>query len=96
MQPPGHRQIEGHDAIRAFFAPTKLQIPPGDSAPPRPVFPIHVSPGGDLAMEWGPSTIMVQGPNGPTVVHFKFVTVWERRGGIWKVLLNSWNDDPQQ
>jgi S-formylglutathione hydrolase len=30
----------------------------------------------------------------PTIVRFKFVTVWERRGGVWKVRLNSWNADP--
>ena len=94
LQPPGHAQIQGHDAIRAFYAPTKLATPPADSAPPRPDFPVHVSAGGDLAVEWGPGTIMVPGPNGPIVVHFKFVTVWERRRGVWKVRLNSWNADP--
>lgn len=95
LQPPGQAQIQGHDAIRAFFAPTTLQTPPADSAPPRPDFPVHVSAGGDLAVEWGPSTIMVKAADGPaTIVRFKFVTVWERRGGVWKVRLNSWNADP--
>jgi ketosteroid isomerase-like protein len=50
---------------------------------------------GDLAVEWGASTIMVQRASGPpTIIHFKFVTVWERRGGVWRVRLNSWNADP--
>ncbi len=95
LQPPGHAQIQGHDAIREFFAPTTLQTPPADSAPPRPDFPVHVSAGGDIAVEWGPSTIMVTTADGPpAIVRFKFVTVWERRGGVWKVRLNSWNADP--
>jgi ketosteroid isomerase-like protein len=95
MQPPDRAQIQGHDAIREFFAPTTLQTPPADSAPPRPDFPVHVSASGDLAVEWGPSTIMVKASGGsPTIVRFKFVTVWERRGGVWKVRLNSWNADP--
>lgn len=96
LQPPGHAQIQGHDAIRAFLAPTILQATPADSAPPRPDFPVHVSASGDLAVEWGPGTIMVKGADGPpTIVRFKFVTVWERRDGVWKVRLNSWNADPQ-
>jgi hypothetical protein len=35
----------------------------------------------------------VDQPDGPTLVRFKFVTVWERRDGVWKVRLSSWNDD---
>ena len=94
LQPPGHAQIQGHDAIREFYAPVKLGTPPTDSAPPRPDFPVHVSAGGDLAVEWGPGTILVHSSDGQRIVHFKFVTVWERRGGVWKVRLNSWNGDP--
>jgi len=95
LQPPGHAQIQGRDAIRAFYAPAILKTPPPDSAPPRPDFPVHLSESGDLAVEWGPSTIVVQPAGGPPIiVRFKFVTVWERRGGVWKVRLNSWNADP--
>lgn len=95
MQPPGHVQIQGHDAIRAFHAPSTLGTPPEGTAPSRPVFPVHVSASGDLAVEWGPSTITVKKGDGPpTTIRFKFVTVWERRGGVWKVRLNTWNADP--
>lgn len=92
LQPPGQSQIQGHDAIRAFFAPARLR----DSGRPRPVFPVHISASGDLAVEWGRSSITVERPEGPTLVHFKFVNVWERRGEVWKVRLNSWNGDPAQ
>ena len=50
-----------------------------------------ISTSGDLATEWGPGAIVVNLPGGPLLVRFKFLIVWERRGGVWKVRFNSWN-----
>lgn len=90
LQPPGQPQLQGHAEILAFYARVKLR----DSGLTRPRFPLHISASGDLAVEWGRGSVSVEEPDGPALVRFKFVTVWERRGGIWKVRLNSWNDDP--
>ena len=89
LQPPGQAQLQGHEEIGAFYAPARLR----DSGQPRHRFPLHISASGDLAIEWGRGSITVEQPDGPTLVRFKFVTVWERRDGVWKVRLNSWNDD---
>ena len=91
LQPPDGPQVEGRDAIRAFYAPVKLSHPPADSQPPRSARTIQISASGDMATEWGPGAIVVQLPTGPLFVRFKFLIVWEQRGGVWKVRFNSWN-----
>ncbi len=91
LQPPDSPQVEGRDAVRAFYAPVKLSPPPADSAPSRSARTIQISTSGDLATEWGPGAVVVNLPNGPLLVRFKFLIVWERRGGVWKVRFNSWS-----
>jgi ketosteroid isomerase-like protein len=91
LQPPDGPQIEGRDAIRAFYSPVQLSAPPADSAPARTARTLQISASGDLATEWGPGAIVVQLPTGPLLVRFKFLIVWERRGEVWKVRFNSWN-----
>ncbi len=91
LQPPDGPQIEGRDAVRAFYAPVTLSPAPADSTHPRSARTILISASGDLATEWGPGAIVVNLPNGRQLVRFKFLIVWERRGDIWKVCFNSWS-----
>ena len=91
LQPPDAPQVAGRDAVRAFYAPVTLSPPPADSAPPRTARTIKISSSGDLATEWGPGAIVVNLPSGPLLVRFKFLIVWERRAGVWKVRFNSWS-----
>lgn len=91
LQPPDGPQIEGRDAVRLFYAPVALSAAPADSTPPRSARTIQISASGDLATEWGPGAIVVNLPNGPLLVRFKFLIVWERRAGVWKVRFNSWS-----
>ena len=91
LQPPDGPQVEGRDAVRAFYSPVRLSAPPADSAPPRSARTILISASGDLATEWGPGAIVVDLPTGPLLVRFKFLIVWERRAGVWKVRFNSWS-----
>jgi ketosteroid isomerase-like protein len=95
LQPPDTAQIEGRDAIRAFYSRAKLAPPPADSAPPRSARTIQISSSGDLAAEWGPGAIVVAAPTGPLLVRFKFMSLWERRGGVWKLRFNSWSARPR-
>jgi ketosteroid isomerase-like protein len=95
LQPPDSAQIEGRDAIRAFYGRVKLAPPPADSAPPLSARTIQISSSGDLAAEWGPGAIVVVSPTGPVLVRFKFMILWERRGGAWKLRFNSWSGRPR-
>ena len=92
LQPPDGPQVEGRDAVRAFYAPVKLSHPAADSTPPRSARTIQISSSGDLATEWGPGAIVVNLPTGPVLVRFKFLIVWQRREGVWKVRFNSWSE----
>jgi ketosteroid isomerase-like protein len=95
LQPPDTVQIEGREAIRAFYSRVTLSPPPADSTPPRSARTIQISTSGDLAAEWGPGAIVVQLPTGPRLVRFKFMILWERRNGVWKVRFNSWSNQPK-
>lgn len=95
LQPPDTVQIEGREAIRAFYNRARLAPPAADSMPPLSARTIQVSSSGDLAAEWGPGAITVVTPTGPVLVRFKFMILWERRGGVWKLRFNSWSGRPR-
>ena len=87
MQPPNAPAIEGHAAIRASYATvTFVSLTPGNTK-------VVVSSSGDMAAVWGPMNIVLQGPTGPITLDEKFVAVWQKRGGKWKVLENSWSSN---
>lgn len=84
MQPPNAPQIQGHEAIRGLYeAVTFETLDPGPLT-------VHVS--GDLAVVWSPRMRYTAAIGGQTISDdAKFVAVWERRDGVWKVLENTWN-----
>jgi ketosteroid isomerase-like protein len=85
MQPPNAPEIQGHAAIRAAYGSvTFVSLTVG---------PTKVRASADLAAIWGPLTVTIQGPSGPITLDQKFVAVWQRRDGEWKVIENSWNDN---
>jgi ketosteroid isomerase-like protein len=85
MQPPNAAEIQGHAAIRAGYESVKFVS--------LTVGPTKVRASGDLATIWGPLTVVIQGPVGPLTLDQKFVAVWQRRGGKWKVIENSWSNN---
>lgn len=84
MQPPNAPQIKGHEAIRALYESVTFEsLDPG---------PLTVRVGGDLGVVWSPRmTYTLETPDGSFSDEGKFVAVWERRDGEWKVLENTWN-----
>lgn len=86
MQPPNAPQIEGHEAIRALYESVTFEsLDPG---------PLTARVSGDLGVVWSPRmTYTLVTPDGPFTDEAKFVAVWERRGGEWKVLENTWNSN---
>ena len=85
MQPPNAPEVHGHAAIRAGYESVRfVSVSVG---------PTDVRASGDLAAIWGPLTVVIQGPAGPITLDQKFVAVWQRRDGKWKVVQNSWSDN---
>lgn len=56
---------------------------------------IDVSESGDLASDFGVVTMGTEGPQGPKVTG-KYVVVWKKVDGSWKVLYDSWNYNEKQ
>ncbi len=84
MQPPNAPQIQGHEAIRTLYESVTFESL--DAGP----LTVHAS--GDLAVVWSPEmTYTLALPDGTFSDTAKFVAVWERRNGEWKVLENTWN-----
>lgn len=85
MQPPNAPQVAGHEAIRGLYEAVTFQSLEAG--------PLTVRVSGDLAAVWGPLDYTLETPDGPISDEAKFVAVWERRDGVWKVLENTWNSD---
>lgn len=90
MQPPNAPQIQGHAAARELYESVRfvsLEI----------VEPltVRVASSGDLAAVWANMTYELELVESGTMVvdTAKFVAVWEKRDGVWKVLENTWNSN---
>ena len=56
---------------------------------------INVERSGDMATETGRFTVVVSPKEGPEAkVIGKYVVVWKKDGGIWKLHRDIWNSDP--
>jgi len=53
---------------------------------------IEVSASGDLAYVRGHSEITKNTPDGPALVHTKFIDIWKKIDGNWKCVLNIGNN----
>lgn len=86
MQPPNAPQVQGHAAIRELYgAVTFVSLDPG---------PLTAKASGELAVVWSPRMTYTLEMAGDTITdEAKFVAVWERRDGEWKVLENSWSSN---
>jgi uncharacterized protein (TIGR02246 family) len=91
MLPPNAPIATGKDAIRAAWS--GMMALPGFSLSFAPV-KITVAKSGDLAYEIGTYQFTVNDAQGkPANSLGKFVVVWEKRTGQWKVVADIFNDD---
>lgn len=90
MQPPNAPQVQGHAAARELYESVRFSSL-GIVEP----LTVRVASSGDLAAVWANMTYeleLVQ--SGMMVVDTaKFVAVWEKRDGVWKVIENTWNSN---
>jgi ketosteroid isomerase-like protein len=88
MYPPNSAPILGHEGIRQLYESivfSSLEI----------AGPISISISGDVAASWAMMEYSFS-PVGSDIVvtdEGKFIAVWERRNGEWRVMANAWNSN---
>ncbi len=90
MQPPNVPQVQGHEAARELYE--SVRFVSLDIVGP---LTVRVASSGDLAAVWADLTYELElvGPGRMVVDTAKFVAVWEKRDGVWKVIENTWNSN---
>ena len=88
---PGEPAVHGTSAIRTawqgFFAQFQglnLQFTAER---------IDVSPDAEMASDFGKVSLGYDGPNGPVQMIAKYVVVWKKVDGAWKVLYDCYNSN---
>ena len=88
--PPNRDVATGPTAIRAAWA-EDFKLPNIDLSfePQR----IEVAASGDMASDVGTYRVSLDGPEGPISDTGKYVVVWHKVNGQWKVMADIWNSD---
>lgn len=89
MFPPGEGRVSGPAPIRSFWA----QLWPRKAALTLATVGVKVAPSGDLAVEEGNWSFTMPSPTGEVKDHGKYLLVWTRATGSWKVAQDIWNSD---
>ena len=82
--------VVGRDAIRAWFESWMLDTSMTNSFAPDV---IEVAASGDLAYDRGTYRVVVETPEGPGEDIGKYVVIWKKIDGEWKVILDIANSD---
>ena len=85
--PPNSQMVEGRQNIQAFWQSLVKM-----GAKLSQLETTHVESHGDLAYEVGTYTLNIQPASGQAVTDTgKYVVVWKRQGGEWKLVADIWN-----
>ena len=85
--PPNRQMIVGRESIQAHYQGI---FDAGVSDLQTTVIDLHVS--GDMAHDVGKYSLTIQPEEGETFsVSGKFVTIWKRENGSWKIDVDIWN-----
>lgn len=90
MMPAGSPAAVGADAIRQAWAGL-LQLP--DLSLSFAPDTIAISDAGDMAYDIGTYDLKYTGEDGPVGDQGKYVVVWEKKAGEWKVMADIFNSD---
>ncbi len=89
FQPPGYSPIVGHAAIRRFYVTQWFKLPFIEiSGTPEAIV---VGSSGDLAYFDGRSQMVLEISGERTVVAGKYLGVWQKISGKWKLAAISWS-----
>ena len=89
LQGPGMPMIEGKETIRTVMA-TLLESMVSITGGP---MTIVVSESGDIAYQYGTSIAIFKGPDGEFEDPEKYLFVWKKIDGEWKVVVGSFSSD---
>ena len=87
VMPPNEHRIVGRTAIRAFFA----QIWPMQAI--LSLAPVNVRINGEWAVEDGTWSWTMPSPRGEVRDRGKYLVVWHRIDGDWRIAQDIWNSD---
>ena len=88
LLPPGSERINGRSAIREFW---QGAIDNGLRA--ERLHAVEVVSEGDIAGEVGVLTMTHPGEDGRTRVDGKYIVIWKRDNGTWRLHRDIWNTD---
>jgi ketosteroid isomerase-like protein len=89
FQPPGYSPIVGHEAIRQFYDTQWFKLPFIEiSGTPEAIV---VGSSGDMAYFDGRSQLVVEISGERTVAAGKYLGVWQKISGKWKLAAISWS-----
>lgn len=86
--PPGAPAARGHAAIREFLT-KDIAAAAGTTTHPNPKTNITIS--GNLAVEWGSTTITDK--SGATVDRVKYMSAYVKKDGKWLIIHDMYNSD---
>jgi ketosteroid isomerase-like protein len=90
FQPPDGPAIVGAEAVRNFYQ-SFFALPYTDAGGSSDS--IVVSSSGDLAYDIGRNFLVLKGPEGERRHDGKYLAVWQKSGGTWKLTALSWSLD---
>jgi uncharacterized protein (TIGR02246 family) len=91
LLPPGSPIVTGKAHIRELWS--KLMATPGYAISFTPT-KIVVSKAGDMAYDIGTTSLTLNDDKGQPVTSVgKYVVAWEKRGGQWKTVADTFNDN---
>lgn len=88
VMPPGLPTVRGTEAIRTMLA--GLFTAPGLSISLHPER-IDISTAGDLATDAGTVEVGMNTARGPVIEGSKYLEVWRKVNGEWKLMYDTWN-----
>jgi ketosteroid isomerase-like protein len=89
VQPPNMPQLKGLEAVRDFYTEFLKILVSIEGGPTE----IIISETGDMAWDYGWNRAVYKGPDGPIEDEGKYLEVWKKIDGAWKIVAVSFSSD---
>jgi len=89
VQPPNMPQSKGLEAVRNFYTEFFKILVSSEGG----LTEIIISEAGDMAWDYGWTRAVYEGPDGPIEDEGKYLEVWKKIDGEWKIVALSFSSD---